>query len=77
MNALQVEYVELLQNLQAASVEQSKAMSSLYCHLNFVQENPELTAAGYSQATLTTNHVKVGDVSLRNTMTTHSRMWCS
>lgn len=60
-NTLQVEYVELLQALQAARTERTNADTSYYGRLGnsaFAQETPESIQAGYSQATSVTNKVE-------------------
>lgn len=57
-NLLQVEYVELLQNLQVAATKKANTTDSLYDRLEFVQENPEPTAAGYSKAVSVTNQAE-------------------
>ena len=52
---LRVEYVELLQALQAAEVVRGGSNSSLYSHIGeFVMETPSTTQAEYSQAASTT-----------------------
>ncbi|KAK7690568.1 hypothetical protein QCA50_005666 [Cerrena zonata] len=57
-NSLQVEYVELLQALQAALTEKTKAESSYYGQLGdatFIAETAESIQAGYSQLASATN----------------------
>ncbi|KAK7680601.1 hypothetical protein QCA50_016383 [Cerrena zonata] len=54
-NTLQVEYVELLQALQAAAHEKTNAESSYYGHLTFVTETPESIQGSYSQLASATN----------------------
>ena len=52
---LKVEYVELLQTLQAAEAVRGGANSSLYSHIGaFVVETPSATKEGYSKATSAT-----------------------
>lgn len=57
-NSLQVEYVELLQALQAALAEKEKAESSYLGQLgdvSFIAETPQSIQAGYSQLASATN----------------------
>lgn len=60
-NTLQVEYVELLQTLQAALTERTNADTSYYGRLgdaSFAVETPETIRSSYSQATSATSKVE-------------------
>lgn len=57
-NTLQVEYVELLQALQAAGVKRAQSNNSYYGNLTFITETPQSTSTTYSSSTRQTNRLE-------------------